>query len=168
MSTGPPGEADLRDALTVLLGIEVDVEEHPARRYALGDIPDLAGRATAAVGVYLQSEGEVLRHILLILSLDGARRIGALMLGGEAAGEHLLDACRELGNIVAARYLSRFATAASARALLSAPQSAVDMAGDLIRSVTRQMAGEPRVQAIELRMQTEEETTHGLVLVLHD
>lgn len=159
----------LQDALSELLGVHVDLHESAPQRYALRDIPNLAGPAdSSAVAVYLRAAGVFQGQILLILPPQSARRIGDLMLGPGKSSEHVLDACRELGNIVASRYLSRMADAIGGRAIPSTPLSTVDMAGAVISSVLQRASHDPVVHAIELRMQAAGDAIRGTVLVLQD
>ncbi len=159
----------LEEALESLLGVPVDVEESPPRRYALHEIPHLAGPPEeSAVAVYVRSSGVLCSSILLILPPSSARRIGDLMLGAGAPSEDVLDACRELGNIVASRYLSQVADQKGGQAVPTPPFSTVDMAGAVIASALQSAGLDPEIHAIELRLQAEGTVMRGTLLILQD
>ncbi len=159
----------LREALGRLLGVPVEVFAQPPRQYALHEIPNLAGPAgESAVAVHVQASGVMQGHLLLLLPPRSARSIGDLMLGPGAPSELVLDACRELANIIGSRYLSWVADEAGGRATPTTPRSTVDMAGAVISAIVQAAGVDAPVQAIEMKMQTEEETIHATLLVLQD
>ncbi len=131
----------LGPVLADLLGVPVELSEREGREIPLRELPHLAGPPDApSVAVYLCDESGLGEQMLLLLTPADARALGNLMLGDGAASDDILDACREIGNVLAGRFLSELADQRKGRLTPTTPQSTVDMAGAVISSV---LAGSP-------------------------
>ena len=149
-------EADphaLGPVLADLLGVPVELTEREGPEIPLRELPDLAGPPDApSVAVYLRDEGGQGVQLLLLLPLADARALGDLMLGEGASGEDILDACREIGNVVAGRFLSDTADLSGGRLTPTPPLSTVDMAGAVISSVLASSPANTRLRSLGIRL----------------
>ncbi len=134
----PGRREDLKEldaALTELLGAAVRTREVRRCISPMRDAADLVEAPEAAeVGVLVTASGPAVHHMLLLFSPRDARRIGGLLGEGDAPQERLLDACRELGMIVAGRYLALLERLLKPAGVPQPPVSAVDMQAAIIES----------------------------------
>ena len=162
-------EADphaLGPVLADLLGVPVELTEREGREIPLRDLPHLAGPPDApSVAVYLCGEDGRGTQVLLLFPLADARALGDLMLGAGAGSEAILDACREIGNIVAGRFLSQAADRSGGRLTPTPPLSTVDMAGAVISSVLASSPAGTHLRSLGIRLHAAERSI-GATLIL--
>ncbi len=143
----------LGPVLADLLGVPVELSEQGRQAIALRELPNLAGPPEEpSVAVYLSDENGRGAQVLLLFPLPDARALGDLMLGEGAGPEEILDACREIGNVIAGRFLSDLADAESGRLTPTPPLSTVDMAGAVISSVLASSPSGTGVVSLRIRM----------------
>lgn len=153
--------------LADLLGVPVELSEREEQEIPLRDLSHLAGPPDApSVAVYLRDEGGCGAQILLLFTPVDARALGDLMLGGGAGREEILDVCREIGNIVAGRFLSDLADAQSARLTPTTPLSTVDMAGAVISSVLASSGPGTRLRSLGIRLHAAERSIDATLILL--
>ena len=165
MSEGADPHA-LGPVLSDLLGVPVELMEREGRDIPLRELPELAGPPDAAsVAVYLSDQTGLGLQVLLLFPLADARALGELMLGGAAGREEILDACREIGNVVAGRFLSGLADLSGGRLTPTPPLSTVDMAGAVISSVLASSPADTRLRSLGIRLHAAERCI-GATLIL--
>ncbi len=143
----------LGPVLADLLGVPVELSELGRHELSLRELPNLAGPPDdPSVAVYLTDENGRGAQILLLFPLPDARALGDLMLGEGAGAEAILDACREVGNVIAGRFLSDLADRESGRLTPTTPVSTVDMAGAVISSVLANSPKGTSVLSLGIRM----------------
>lgn len=163
-------EADphaLGPVLADLLGVPVELTEREGPEIPLRDLPGLAGPPDApSVAVYLRDEGGHGVQMLLLFSLPDARAVGDLMLGEGAASDDILDACREIGNVVAGRFLSEWADRRGSRLTPTPPLSTVDMAGAVITSVLASSPADTHLRSLAIRLHAQARSIGATLIVM--
>ena len=166
MSEGADPHA-IGPVLADLLGVPVELTEREGKRLQLRNLPQLAGPPDApSVAVYLSDEADLGLQVLLLFPLLDARALGDLMIGCGASSEQILDACREIGNIVAGRFLSDLADASHRRLAPTPPQSTVDMAGAVISSVVANSSGGTRLRSLAIRLHAADRSIDATLILL--
>ncbi len=157
----------LGPVLADLLGVPVELSEQDGEALVLRDLPSLAGPPeNPAVAVYLSDESGEGAQVLLLFPLWDARALGDLMLGEGASSADILDACREIGNVLAGRFMSDLADSVRRRLTPTTPLSTVDMAGAVISSVLASSPAGTRVSSLGIRLHTAECTIGATLLIL--
>lgn len=108
----------------------------------LGDTPE-----DPEVGVLVTVGGSFPSQLLLLLRPPDARRLGHLLGEGDATTERLLDVCRELGMIVAGRYLETVERVAERSGKPMPPISAVDMFAAIVQTAVA-TAGDTAIASV--------------------
>jgi len=141
---------DLNDALGDLLGVPVRTRELRRGIAAIAEASSLAeSPEEPEVGVNVSVQGQFTGQLLLLMRPGDARRIGRLLGEGDAPSEEVLDACREVGMIIAGHYLSAVEKFAGEIGMPTPPASAVDMMAAIVESVVVN-AGEGAVASLFL------------------
>jgi len=166
MSQGADPHA-LGPVLADLLGVPVELSERAGQEITLRELPHLAGPPDApSVAVYLRAESGQGAQILLLFPVGDARALGDLMLGDGAPQEAILDACREIGNVVAGRYFSDLADRRASRLTPTAPLSTVDMAGAVISSVLASSPPGTELRSLAIRMHAADRSIGATLILL--
>jgi len=127
---------DLNQALSDLLGVPVRTRELRRGIAAIAEASSLSeAPEEPEVGVHIAVSGQFSGRLLLLMRPGDARRIGRLLGEGDAPSEEVLDACREVGMIIAGHYLSAVEQFAGEMGVPTPPASAVDMMAAIVESV---------------------------------
>ena len=127
---------DLNDALSQLFGVPVHTHELRRGIAAIAEASSLADTPEEPeVGVHIAVRGQFAGRLLLLMRPRDARRIGRLLGEGDAPSEEVLDACREVGMIIAGHYLSAVEQFSGEMGMPTPPASAVDMMAAIVESV---------------------------------
>ncbi len=146
-TTGVKGFEHAAEGFSGMLG-EVITPSRPVTRVVpLVEIPNvLGGPEQEAVGIYLQSEGDLIAQFVLVLPLDKARELVDLIMGNEPGttvelGSVERSALGEVGNITTGYFLNRVASLMQWDARPTPPAVVVDMVGAILNIVTATIAG---------------------------
>jgi len=157
----------LGPVLADLLGVPVELSERDGREIPLRDLSHLAGPPDApSVAVYLCDEDGIGAQMLLLFTPVDARALGNLMLGDGAGSEDILDICREIGNVLAGRFLSDLADQRKGRLTPTTPQSTVDMAGAVISSVLASSPPGTSVRSLAIRLHAADRSIGATLILL--
>ncbi len=139
---------ELNQALSDLFGVPVQTRELRRGIAAIAEASSLAeAPEEPEVGVHIAVRGQFTGRLLLLMRPNDARRIGRLLGEGDAPSEEVLDACREVGMIIAGHYLSAVEQFAGEMGMPTPPASAVDMMAAIVESVVAN-AGERAVASL--------------------
>ena len=160
---------ELNDALTNLFGVPVRTRELRRGIAAIGEASSLADAPEEPeVGVHIAVRGQFTGRLLLLLRPGDARRIGRLLGEGDAPSEEVLDACREVGMIIAGHYLSAMEEFTGEMGMPTPPASAVDMMAAILESVVAN-AGDGAVASLfSIEVDDPQGPVHLRLLVLRD
>lgn len=130
---GNIGAAHAATALSEILNQPVGMQVPGVELVPFDDITEVVGGPEALVaGVFLRVQGDVPGNMFFIQSVDGARKLLSGLLPREPEGfdfsELELSALSEMGNIMAATYLSSLMDFTHLTLTPSVPLVAVDMA----------------------------------------
>ncbi len=127
---------ELNEALSNLFGVPVRTHELRRGISAIDEASSLAeSPEEPEVGVHIAVQGQFTGRLLLLMHPADARRIGRLLGEGDAPSEEVLDACREVGMIIAGHYLWAVEQFAGEMGVPTPPASAVDMLAAIVQSV---------------------------------
>lgn len=124
--------------LTDMFGAEVVVRAMHVRTVPLAEVVSIVGSPEMEVaGAYLQSEGELPGHLLLMMPLSTAYNLCDVLLEQPAGtttelGEMEASALGEVGNIVGSFFLNSIADRSGLRMQVTPPGVVNDMAGAVI------------------------------------
>lgn len=146
-TTGVQGFQHAAEGLSGMLGEQIMPTRPATRMVPLVDIPNvMGGPEQEAVGIYLQSEGDLVAQFVLVLPFEKACELVDLAMGlpeGETKvlGSMERSALGEVGNITTGYFLNRVATIMHWDARPSPPAVIVDMVGAILNVVTATVAG---------------------------
>jgi chemotaxis protein CheC len=128
------GSGTAANALSLMLGMAVDVSVPNAQALSLADAVDAAGpREQRVTAVALPVLGDLQGAVLMLFSDEHAASLCSL-LGVEAGTEMGFSALREIGNIVGASYLGALGTTTRLAIEPGPPRAAADMLGTVVSS----------------------------------
>lgn len=170
------------DALAEMSGHAITVESPAVRRCDAADVIGFAGGPDAVVvGVYLGITGSVTGHSLLMLSVDGARRLASVLLDGmfddvepglDEMGLPAFDplemsALQELGNVTVGAFLNELGMHLHEPVQPTVPQALIEFAGSILDAVLVDVAAaEGEILAAQTRFVEGERGIDGTILVL--
>lgn len=146
-TTGVKGFEHAARGFAAMLGEAITPSRPVTRVVPLVEIPNvLGGPEQEAVGIYLQSEGDLVAQFVLVLPLDKARAMVDLILGNEPGttvelGPVERSALGEVGNITTGYFLNQVASLMHWEARPTPPAVVVDMVGAILNIVTATVAG---------------------------
>jgi chemotaxis protein CheC len=146
-TTGIQGFQHAAEGLSGMLGEQIMPTRPATRMVPLVDIPNvLGGPEREAVGIYLQSEGDLVAQFVLVLPFEKACELVDLVIGEAVGTTQVLgsmerSALGEIGNITTGYFLNRVATIMHWDARPSPPAVIVDMVGAILNVVTATVAG---------------------------
>lgn len=138
-------------ALSTLLHSQVRISVTSTRVCDFAQIPDVVGGAEKLiVAIFLRMNGDLEGNMMLVLSLESARKLVQQLLQSNATEDFTeleLSALGEVGNILSGSYLNAISHLTSLRLQQSVPAVAIDMAGAVL-DIGLVMAGEVADSAI--------------------
>ncbi len=146
-TTGIQGFQHAAEGLSGMLGEQIMSSRPATRMVPLVEIPNvLGGPEREAVGIYLQSEGDLVAQFVLVLPFEKACELVDLVIGEPVGSTKTLgsmerSALGEVGNITTGYFLNRVATIMHWDARPSPPAVIVDMVGAILNVVTATVAG---------------------------
>lgn len=146
-TTGVQGFEHAAEGFAGMLGEPITPSRPSTRVVPLAEIPNvLGGPEQEAVGIYLQSEGDLVAQFVLVLPVDKARDLVDLIMGNDAGttvalGSVERSALGEIGNITTGYFLNRVASLMHWDARPTPPAVVVDMVGAILSIVTATVAG---------------------------
>lgn len=159
--------------LTEMTGVPTEAKAAQVRKVSLTKVPDLVGGPGAVVtGIYLMISGNVDGHMLLMLPLEDACRLAAMILEeptdpNNELSEMARSALAEVGNITGASFLAALADASSLELSPSPPTVMVDMSGAVLDTVLAQLGMESEeVFVIDTVFTQHEQQVNAVFLVL--
>ena len=135
---GNIGAGNAATALAKMLDKKIDMSVPIARVMKFSEVTDVLGGAeTKVVGILLGVHGDIKGSILFILSLSSAQLLVNILMGRSIDSplefeEMSCSALKEIGNILAASYLSALSTLTKLKIMPNVPGLAVDMAGAIL------------------------------------
>lgn len=135
---GNIGAGNAATALAKMLDKKIDMSVPIARVMKFSEVTDVLGGAeTKVVGILLGVQGDIKGSILFILSLSSAQLLVNILMGRSIDSplefeEMSCSALKEIGNILAASYLSALSTFTKLKIMPNVPGLAVDMAGAIL------------------------------------
>jgi chemotaxis protein CheC len=170
------------DALAEMSGHAITVEAPAVRHCDAAGVIQLAGGPDAVVvGVYLGITGSVTGHALLMLSVDGARRLAAVLLDGMLdASEPTVDefglpvfdplemsALQELGNVTVGAFLNELGMHLHEPVQPTVPQALIEFSGSILDAVLADVAADAgEILAAQTRFIEGDRGIDGTILVL--
>lgn len=160
--------------LSEMTGIPMETKAAQVRRIPLVSAPELVGGAEALVATaYLRIVGEIEGHMLLMLPLEDACTLAAMLLGEPQDGncrelsEMARSALAEAGNITGSFFLNALADTAGMSLSPSPPAVAVDMGGAILDTVLADLARESEdVFVIDTLFVQSQQSINAIFLVL--
>jgi len=134
--------------LSEMTGSTIEAKAAQVRRVPLAKVPDLVGGPEVVVtGIYLKISGDVQGHMVLMLPLEDASRLAAIILEEPAAedaelSEMARSALGEVGNITGSSFLAALADATTLELSPSPPTIMIDMSGAVLDTVLAQLGME--------------------------
>lgn len=141
------GSRRAADGFSGMLGSVVTVPHTDVRLVPLTDIAVLlGGPEQEAVGIYLQADGEVAGHMMLVLPYLKALELADLLLGLPPGTSRQLNslersALAEVGNLTGTFFLNAVASRTGLSARPSPPAVVVDMLGAIIDIIVAASGG---------------------------
>jgi chemotaxis protein CheC len=121
-----------------MVGEVIATTEPEARLIPISEITALlGGPEQEAVGIYLQTRGELAGQIMLVISYDTALELADLLLGNPAGtttslGSMERSALQEVGSLTGSYFLNAISRRTGATTLPTPPAVMVDMLGAII------------------------------------
>jgi chemotaxis protein CheC len=146
-TTGIQGFQHAAEGLSGMIGEQITPTKPATRMVPLVEIPNvLGGPEQEAVGIYLQSEGDLVAQFVLVLPFEKACELVDLVIGEpegttKSLGAMERSALGEVGNITTGYFLNRVATIMHWDARPTPPAVIVDMVGAILNVVTATVAG---------------------------
>lgn len=145
---------DLDHALSDLFAVPVRTRELRRGLPAIAQAEEFSKTPEEPeVGVLVTAGAPSTGCLLLLLRPLDARRVGDLLGEGDAPQERLLDACREVGMIVAARYLAALERFAAPAGVPAPPVSTVDMQAAIVESTAALADASAKASLFEIRVE---------------
>ncbi|MGY3713898.1 chemotaxis protein CheC [Sutcliffiella cohnii] len=134
------GAGNAATALSLLLNKKINMNVPTAKLVSFNEIMDLIGGAERPVAaVFLKMEGEIEGSLFFVLSLEDATRFVQQLTHDPTTKfekfqyeEMAISALQELGNIIAAHYLSAISNSIGQKCTPSVPIVAIDMVGAIV------------------------------------
>ncbi len=129
------------DSFASLVGVALSVSEPEVKLVTLSQIGLLlGGPEVEAVGIYLESEGELDGQMMLVMPYSNALQIVDFMLGEplgttKKLGDLESSALRELGNVTGTSFLNAIALLVGLTAFPTPPILIVDMVGAILNII---------------------------------
>ncbi len=144
---GNIGAGNAATALAKLINSRIDMNVPQVSILPFAEVPDLIGGADIpVVGLYLKVSGDAPASILFILPIERAAALVDLLMGWEIGttnhegfSDMDISALMEIGNILAATYLSSLEMFTDLRFIPSVPALGMDMAGALLNAVLAEL-----------------------------
>lgn len=147
------------ESFASLVGVPLSVSEPEVKMVTLSEIALLlGGPEVEAVGIYLESTGELEGQIMLVMPYSNALQVVDFMMGEplgttKKIGEMESSALAELGNVTGTSFLNAIAALIGLTALPTPPATTVDMVGailDIIISVVAEAGDEALMFSAEI------------------
>lgn len=135
------GMVNATNALSELLAKKISVSAPDVVFKPIREVPDLIGGPEAGVAsIYVQVEGDVNGHIMLVMGLSSAFNLADILLEKQENETKELDemdrsALEEVGNITGSYFLTSLVNHSQLDVHPSPPSCMVDMAGAVLSSV---------------------------------
>ena len=134
---GNIGAGNATTALAQMLQTKVDMKVPQVRLLDFKDVGEvMGGEEQIVVGIYLAVEGDITGSIMFILEQNAGRTLVSKLMGTPPSdgefNEIEISAMKEIGNIIAASYLTALATMTQMSLSPSVPYIAVDMAASIL------------------------------------
>ena len=135
---GNIGAGNATTALANMVDLRLDMQVPQVRFLTLQELPSAVGNEEdLIVGIYLEVEQDIEGSMMFLMDLDSARFfIDKLMMTKKAGNfefdEMELSALKEVGNIMAASYLSALASLTNMVIAPSIPYLCIDMAAAIL------------------------------------
>jgi chemotaxis protein CheC len=145
-TTGIKGFEHAAEGFSGMLGEAITPSRPVTRLVPLAEIPNvLGGPEQEAVGIYLQSEGDLVAQFVLVLPFAKACELVDLILGNELGttvelGSVERSALGEVGNVTTGYFLNRVASLMRWDARPTPPAVVVDMVGAILSIITATIA----------------------------
>ncbi|HEY5040246.1 MAG TPA: chemotaxis protein CheC [bacterium] len=161
-------------ALSQLLGKKVFITVPKANVISLADIPKLVGDPnTLVAGLTFSILGDATGKIILLFPRDSAIHLADMLLKQPVGTSQSLtemghSAIKEAGNILTGAYLSALNEFLGMLLLISVPSLVFDMAGAVLKTVTRNMDEITKVICIETKFIDTQEAIGGYFILVPD
>lgn len=159
--------------LSEMTGKATEARAAQVRKVPMPEVPDLVGGPDVLTAAsYVEITGEVQGHMLLLLPLQDAHELVAMILGEpEESGPELSDMARsalsEVGNITCSFFLAALADSTGLNISPSPPTVAVDMSAAVMDTVLADLAQEnDEVFVIDTHFEQAEHGVNAALLVL--
>jgi chemotaxis protein CheC len=159
--------------LSEMTGTPIEAKAAQVRKVPMAQVPTLVGgEEVLTAASYVKIVGDVEGHMLLLLPMQDALKLVAMVLGEpEDASKQLSEMARsalgEVGNIICSFFLCALADSTGLEIAPSPPAVAVDMAGAVMDTVLADLATEnDEVFVIDSHFAQSDDTVNAVFLVL--
>jgi chemotaxis protein CheC len=135
---GNIGAGNATTAMADMMGLKIDMKVPQVKLLTFQELPSaISEEEEPIVGIYLEVSADISGSIMFLLKEDSAYHLVSTLMGtsGEFPGEFTqmeLSALKEVGNIIAASYLSALAGLTGLTITPSVPYLCIDMAGAIL------------------------------------
>ena len=135
---GNIGAGNATTAVANMVNLRLDMQVPQVRLMTLQELPTAVGNEEDLIcGIYLEVTNDITGSMMFMLDLHSARFFVDKLMGTNDPeniniGEIELSAIKEIGNIIAASYLSAIASLTNLVISPSVPYLAIDMAGAIL------------------------------------
>lgn len=157
---GNVGSGNAATALATMLDKKVDMDVPQVRILEFKNVSEVLGDIEKPlVGIYFEMGGDLEGNIMFTLNIDSAKNLVDMLFGRTDSSSEMdemdMSALSEVGNILAASYISSLSGLTGLNLTLSVPSVCIDMAGAII-SVPAIQFGHIGDHAIFIETQFEE------------
>jgi len=170
---GNIGIGQASTSLSKMMNKPVNISLPSLKLIPLVQLPQLVRFEEPVVGIIQQLKGDEKGYLLLMLSMESAKKMLRLMLGSaeetSAFDEMEKSALQELGNIMNGTYISSISNFLGISLGISTPFEVYDMSDALINQVVGQMIAEVNdVLFLKTEFTINSEKIDGVILVFTD
>lgn len=172
---GTIGAGNAATSLSKMIGKRVNITVPNARVVSIEKVPELVGGQEELITAVIFEVNDSVNGVIMVLfSLEEAKKLAALLLAKPAVEAHILDemgisALKEVGNVVTGTYLNALSAITNLRITHSIPNYASDMLISVMDGVLIKLSLEAEEAiVVETEFKIEEDLIRGFILFIPD